>query len=387
MEKDANDFHERAIEQIKTLGEIISGFLDKISDSPACEAVGTSIDDIANRLAVDIAAVFAGRFPSHEGVSIEEFMKAAVRREPVRKMAEPSDEDEGSSTEKAHRDLGVPTPTWVRNVMSTLPMSELQRLLREVIPGLYKSVEISIDAGQGAHTDKRQRADVIQDCINDELTRRREYRAYVARIVKSKEGLGKRESNLEQAQCKRLFEARVVREDIDRFLLWWSSCFYVDDSSGVKQKKIIAAAVESANLDKMIRDEVIRELERIPRKRLGLKILPRNERKADAKRKPPPQYDSLMRGYSIPCESGHPETRHPRDPLKAVYVELDSGHVLDGPWKDFPFPAGKLKEEFGQYADKDLARLVDNLYRVSYVLESIIREPLSQEFLYYYVYY
>jgi len=227
-----------------------------------------------------------GRFPSHEGVSIEEFLKAAaaVREEPVRKMAEPSDEDEGSSTEKIQRDLGVPTPTWVRNVMSTLPESELKRLLREVMPGLYKSVEISTEAGQGAHTDKGQRADMIRDCINNELMRRREYIVYVTRIVtteKSKEDLGKRGSSHEQALCKRLFEARVVREDIDRFLLWWSSCLRLDDSSGVEQKKIITAAIESGNLD-----EVIRELERIPRERLGLKIEPRNERKADAKRNP-----------------------------------------------------------------------------------------------------
>ena len=54
MEEGANDFHERAIEQIKTLGEIISCFLNEISDSPACEADGTSIDEIADRLAIDI---------------------------------------------------------------------------------------------------------------------------------------------------------------------------------------------------------------------------------------------------------------------------------------------------------------------------------------------
>ncbi len=381
--------HERAIEQIKTLGEIISGFLKRISNSPTCEAGGTSIDDISDRLAVDIAAVFAGRFPGHEGVSIEEFLKAAVRGEPVRKTAEPSDEDESSSTEKTQRDLGVPTPTWVRNVMSTLPMSELQRLLREVIPGLCKSVEISTEAGQGAHADKGRRADMIRDCTNNELIRRREYRAYVVTILtteKSKEDLGKRGSSLEQALCKRLFEARPVKEDIDGFLYWWSSCLYVDDSSGVEQKKIITTAIKSGNADEIVRDEVIRELERIPGKRLGFKIMSGRKTEAEAKRPPPPLYDSLMAGCNIPYDSEHPKTRHPRDPGEAFIAVDHMDHVLSRPWKDFPFPAGKLKEEFDQYADKDLARLVDNLCRACYVLESITSEPLSQELLHYYVY-
>jgi len=72
--------------------------------------------------------------------------------------------------------------------------------------------------------------------------------------------------------------------------------------------------------------------------------------------------------------------------LKAVYTELGRGHIIEGHWKDFPFPAGKLKEEFDQYADKDLAQLVYYLYRACYVLDSIISEPLSQELLHYYVY-
>ncbi len=54
----------RAIEQVKTLGEIVSSFLAKICDSPAFEAGHTSINEIADRLAVDIAAALAGRYPS-----------------------------------------------------------------------------------------------------------------------------------------------------------------------------------------------------------------------------------------------------------------------------------------------------------------------------------
>ena len=103
------------------------------------------------------------------------------------------------------------------------------------------------------------------------------------------------------------------------------------------------------------------------------------------KRQPPPQYDSLLAG-DIPYESPYPKTRHPRLSYEKWNVEDHISEACQRPWKDLPFPKGKLIDELNQYADKDLARLVDNLCRAHWILDRMISQPLSEELLHYYVY-
>ena len=102
------------------------------------------------------------------------------------------------------------------------------------------------------------------------------------------------------------------------------------------------------------------------------------------KRKPPPRYDILI--GDIPYESSYPKTRHPRLTCEWFKIEDHISEACQKPWKDLPLPKGKIIDEFDQCVDKDLARLVDNLFRAHWILNYMINQPLSEKLLHYYVY-